>query len=442
MVGDEYEDENQDSYNKEKENQFYSGLIKDNEKQKSESKSQILSTIPNNSTTSALNTSEVPFELIRKNGFPYPNLDEIPVIEFKNEKYFKSGEIISNYLNNINSFDDKKFTRCRNCNSNNNYNYCTKCQKHLCMNCSANNEECNHVLINLQNLTNLTNDAKRDIINIIKKIFIKLKRENPKEKSQKIFDEKELDSNIHQDKIEISESIEDYEKQDDIELIHRIIGVNYYDYFHYNNIFECKKYLENRYNACYNKCCLIINYNTEKLKIGDDIQIFGGDFVENNRDKFFLIINNEYSELISRTKIRDEYLEIILVQISDNAIRDLSCMFQNCNCLKDFEIFKDHDLINFNNAEDISFMFNGCTQIETLDLELSIDLYIDLSISFSFRFRQISISFTFINIFIFISFIFFIALLTLFFKFCKFINSCLHSFLFSLQFIQRFFLHI
>ena len=225
---DEYEmGGNQDSSNQEKENQFYHGQNNnnDNEKQKSESKTQTLSSIKNKTTTSALNTTEaaMAIELIRKNGIPYPNLDEIPEIEFKNEKYFKSGEIISNYLNNIISFDDKKFTRCRNCNSNNNYNYCTRCQKHLCMNCSANNAVCNHVLINLQNLTNSANDAIRDIINIIKKIFIKLKRENPKEKSQKTFDEKELDSNIHQDKIEISESIEDYEKQDDIELIQKIM---------------------------------------------------------------------------------------------------------------------------------------------------------------------------------------------------------------------------
>ena len=56
-------------------------------------------------------------------------------------------------------------------------------------------------------------------------------------------------------------------KSKDLELIDIIIGAKYINYFHYINIFECKKYLENRYNACYNKCCLIINYNTEKLKI-------------------------------------------------------------------------------------------------------------------------------------------------------------------------------
>ena len=367
---------NQDISNQEKEDQFYHGQNNDNEKQKSESKTLTLNTYQKK-TTSALITSEfaIDIELIRKNGFPYPDLDEIPVIEFKNEDYFKSGEVIQNYLRNIkniniDSFDDRKFTRCRNCNNNNNYNYCIRCERNLCINCSANNKECNHELINLQNLANSANNAIIDITNIIEKVFIKQKRENPKEKLQKIYDEKELDSGIHQDKNEISESIENYEKQDDIKLIHRIIGVNYYNYFHFNNILKCKNYLEYRYNRCFNKRCLIINYNSELFEINEEIQIFGDDFVENNRDKLFLIINNEPSQLESRKRIRDEYLEIILVQISDNAIRDLSYMFQNCTCLKDFEIFKDHEQIYFKNVENISFMFNGCREIETLDLEL------------------------------------------------------------------------
>ena len=91
---------------------------------------------------------------------------------------------------------------------------------------------------------------------------------------------------------------------------------------------------------------MIINYNSELFKIGDEIQIFGDDFVENNRDKFKLIINNEYSDLKSTTIIKDKYLEIILVQKSKTIIQD------------------------FNNVENINFMFNGCTEIKKLDLTL------------------------------------------------------------------------
>ena len=76
---------------------------------------------------------------------------------------------------------------------------------------------------------------------------------------------------------------------------------------------ECKKYLENRYKKCFKEGCLLIKYNIQELQIGNEIQLFGDDFVENNREKFFLIINNEYLPFASRTIIRDEYLEVILV---------------------------------------------------------------------------------------------------------------------------------
>ena len=80
--------------------------------------------------------------------FPYPNLNEIPVLKIKNKKYFKSGEKIKNYLNNIKEFDDSKYNRCRNCNKNNNAFYCQICKKNLCINCSENKKECKHELKN------------------------------------------------------------------------------------------------------------------------------------------------------------------------------------------------------------------------------------------------------------------------------------------------------
>ena len=111
---------------------------------------------------------------------------------------------------------------------------------------------------------------------------------------------------------------------------------------------------------------------SELFKIGDEIRIFGDDFVENNRDKLSLIINNIYSDhLIPKTKIKDNYLEVILIQNSEeDEIKDLSCIFQDCVCLKNFEEYKGHKSINFQDVEDISYMFNGCTEIETLDLIL------------------------------------------------------------------------
>ena len=109
------------------------------------------------------------------------------------------------------------------------------------------------------------------------------------------------------------------------------------------------------------------------IKVDDpyEIQIFGDNFVKNNKDKLFLIINNHYSELISTKKIlKDDYLEVILVQKSDIKITNLSYMFQECIYLNNFEKFKFHDLIDFNDVEDISYMFNKCNVIKELNLNL------------------------------------------------------------------------
>ena len=337
----------------------------------SDSTNPTIYTIENNKTSSVLNSTEAANvkELVKERDLPYPDLNEINKIEIKNEEYFKSEEKISNYLKNKNKYDDKKYNRCKICNNNDNFYYCTKCNLNLCVNCSKNNKECNHVLINLENFKIEANESINDINRIIRKIFIKPKKENHGEKSIKIRDVNNLD--ISENKDEIDESIESHKKQDDLELIERIIKADYNNYFHYNNILECKKYLENRYFRCFNKCCLIINYNSELFKIDDEIQIFGDDFVKNYRDKFALIINNEYSDhLIPNTKIKDNYLEVILVQNSEDEIKDLSCMFQNCVFLKNFEEYKGHKLINFKDVEDISYMFNGCTEIKILDLIL------------------------------------------------------------------------
>ena len=311
---------------------------------------------------------------LKEKDLPYPDSDEIPEKKIKNEEEFKSGEKISDYLRGINSYNDSKFSLCQNCHVENNVYYCKRCERHFCERCCQNPVICEHLLIekiDLRTLSNEVNEAKESMHSIIKNIFIKLQKENPKEKSQKIYDEKDLD--IDQNKKEIDNSIVTYEKPYDLELIDRIIGADYINYFHYNNIFECKKYLENRYNKCFKKPCLIINYNTQGINIGNEIRIFGELFVENNKNKFFLIINNEYFEkLISKITLQDNYLEVILVKKTENKITTLNSMFKNCILFDNFnfEKYKDHDLVDFNDVEDISFMINGCTGLVKLDLSL------------------------------------------------------------------------
>ena len=297
------------------------------------------------------------------------NLNEIPEIKIKNENYFKSGGKISDFLKDKNKFNDKIFNYCGNCNINgHNAFYCKKCEKNLCQQCKDNNERCHNEVINLLEKDKESNKVKEDINNIIYNLSFKLEQEKPEEKSDKIYDIK--DFNIDMNKRIIDESIDNFKEKNDFKLIKRIIKENYINYMHYQNILECKNYLENRYQKCYGKSCLIINYNTKGIKRGSKIQIFGDYFVENNKDYFSLIINNKDSELTSTTTLEDNYLEVILVKESENKIKTLSCMFKGCFLLKNFEEYKGHDLIDFNDVEDIRSMFEKCTQLKELNLFL------------------------------------------------------------------------
>ena len=298
------------------------------------------------------------------------NLNAIPKIRIKNKSYFKSGSKIADFLNNKNNYNNENFNNCENCNVNNrNAFYCTLCKKSLCSQCRYNYEICHHNVINLLEKFDEADGIVKEIKNnTIYNILFKHKKEQSKEKSDKIYDAKDL--NIDTNKEIIDEDIDKFKEQNDIKLIKRILKVNYVNYIHYQNIVECKNYLENRYQECSGKSCLIINYNIQGFNIGSKIRIFGDYFFENNSDKFFLIINNKKSELTPFTKTEDNYLEVILVKKTENIITDLSCMFEDCICLDNIEEYKGHNLIDFNDVEDISYMFKGCTRLTKFDLTL------------------------------------------------------------------------
>ena len=131
--------------------------------------------------------------------------------------------------------------------------------------------------------------------------------------------------------------------------------------------------IKNKYVECFEKNCLIIYYDIYKWQAlnekqneeeedeeeeddeeeeeenneedDDDnnnnkIHIFGNDFVTNNRNKLFLIVNNKKSKLKSKIKVDENYLEVILVQNSNNYNKDLICMFEKCKYLMGFNLFK------------------------------------------------------------------------------------------------------
>ena len=59
---------------------------------------------------------------------------------------------------------------------------------------------------------------------------------------------------------------------------------------------------------------LFRSYEVNKENKGNkEIQIFHPNFVEKNKDKLTLIVNNEFSKLVDIVTVDEDYLEVILI---------------------------------------------------------------------------------------------------------------------------------
>ena len=292
----------------------------------------------------------------------YFNGDEIPLIKIKDEIHFASGEEIKFY--NIN--DDNKFNECETCKKRNSFFYCNDCHKNKCENCSNNCKEEKHNLIDLQNEKKEIENDKSEIKKILLNYFIEQKEKiiNPSEKD-------DINSNTQKlDKYSFDTSVSNSNK--DIILINMIINKNYINYFHYQNIKECCRYLYNSFFKLDNKDYLKIEYNVNELE-GKNLKIFGHTFVENNKDKVSLIINGKTTELIETICINEDYLYVFLIQklIDDkkNNIEDMSCMFCGCESTEiKISLVKNGTILDLSHVKDISNIFKECSNLKTIDL--------------------------------------------------------------------------
>ena len=156
----------------------------------------------------------------------------------------------------------------------------------------------------------------------------------------------------------------------------------------------------------YDNCKKIdLKYEFEKEDIKDDlIKILGKKFVENNKDKCFLIIKGKLfnlNESVNFKEINEFFnlnllidcpinLDVELVERQDNKITDLSHMFEGISHLMKNSNFNDFDTgnvvntefmfhncssiielpdisnLNFSNATNMSYMFSGCKSLKQL----------------------------------------------------------------------------
>ena len=94
---------------------------------------------------------------------------------------------------------------------------------------------------------------------------------------------------------------------------------------------------------------LLMKKNYKEYKKADELRILGKEFVEKNRNKARLVINNKkyhLQELFGIDSIKEEYLYVKLI-LNQN-ISDRRFMFKDCQSLIEFVNYDEKELISKN----------------------------------------------------------------------------------------------
>ena len=118
------------------------------------------------------------------------------------------------------------------------------------------------------------------------------------------------------------------------------------------------KVLENNITSfCEYRNEINLQYTTKESGV---YNIFGKNFVENNKDNIELVINDKNSKLISQYQLKEGVNKIKLVM--KKRLNNLEYMFYDCNTLSNIEELKYLDTKEVTN---FSYMFFGCTALSS-----------------------------------------------------------------------------
>ena len=102
----------------------------------------------------------------------------------------------------------------------------------------------------------------------------------------------------------------------------------------------------------------------DKDEVGDEISIFGSEFVKNNKNKCKMIIDNKEYEITEKYNIENYNNNKLNIKLKGiNNVTDMSDMFCGCSSLSSLP---DISNWNTNNVTDMSSMFNGCSSLSSL----------------------------------------------------------------------------
>ena len=95
----------------------------------------------------------------------------------------------------------------------------------------------------------------------------------------------------------------------------------------------------------------------DKDKVGDEINIFGHEFVKNNKNKCKMIIDNKEYEITEKYNIENYNNDKLNIKLKGiNNITDISYMFYECSSLLSLP---DISKWNVNNVNNMNGMFYG-----------------------------------------------------------------------------------
>ena len=258
--------------------------------------------------------------------------------------------------------------------------YCLQCNKNVCYSCDDEHEGHKQILLseikpNIKEIRDNLNKIKKEIDifnNNIKEIINKLNELN-----DLINIYYEINNNLLNNYVKKNRNyqiLENIKQIDDIDELYNNLNIintipdikdksynliKLYDYINSNN----KEILKNVFsNIKLNEMTII--YNIEKNK--NKIKIFGSDFVKNNKNNCYILINGMKSELCESFNLTDKQknnnkLEIKLIE--NKVITNMYSLFNDCNSLISLP-----DISNWNTTDVtiMKSMFRYCTSLESL----------------------------------------------------------------------------
>ena len=274
--------------------------------------------------------------------------------------------------------------------------YCMICQEYKCSKCFLECLEKEHILIDL-NREEINTKKKRNYIEFKlnqryeyfreKKIDDLCEDRDNKDNSNSFLIEKikilhndNDKTKLEKKEIENHSFLRQIKEEKELTLLHiiRIIISDYDEYpnfQHKENISYLEKYMNYKYgmkNGKHNK--MVLEYKL--IDNSDIIKIFGTTFVNINKEKCFLFINNKILELNENINIKDifneknnnnllkiEKIKIELIEKENNKITNMSNIFNGISTL-----LPSSDLSTFDtsNITDMSYMFSNCTTLQSL----------------------------------------------------------------------------